>query len=42
MATLRNTVINLLRTTGAANVAKALRHYAACPDDALTLIGLSA
>jgi len=40
MATLRNTVINLLRTTGADNIAKALRHYAACPDDALALIGL--
>jgi predicted transposase YbfD/YdcC len=42
MATLRNTVINLLRATGAANIAKALRHYAARPDDALALIGLSA
>lgn len=42
MATLRNTVINLLRVTGAANIAKALRHYAARPDDALALVGLSA
>jgi predicted transposase YbfD/YdcC len=42
MATLRNTVINLLRATGAANIAKALRHYAAHPDDALALIGLPA
>jgi predicted transposase YbfD/YdcC len=41
MATLRNTVINLLRATGASNIAKALRHYAACPDEALALVGLS-
>ncbi len=41
MATLRNTVISLLRATGASNIAKALRHYAACPDEALALIGLS-
>ena len=41
MATLRNTVINLLRATETANIAKALRHYAACPDEALALIGLS-
>jgi predicted transposase YbfD/YdcC len=41
MATLRNTVITLLRTTGATNIAKALRLYAARPDDALALIGLS-
>ena len=41
MATLRNTVINLLRATGATNIAKALRHYAARPDEALALIGLS-
>jgi predicted transposase YbfD/YdcC len=40
MATLRNTVINLLRASGAVNIAKALRHYAACPDEALALIGL--
>ena len=42
LATLRNTVISLLRATGATNIAKSLRHYAACPDDALPLIGLSA
>ncbi len=41
MATLRNIVINLLRATGTANIAKALRHYAACPDEALALIGLA-
>jgi predicted transposase YbfD/YdcC len=41
MATLRNTVITLLRTSGATNIAKALRHYAARPDEALALIGLS-
>jgi predicted transposase YbfD/YdcC len=41
MATLRNTVITLLRTAGATNIAKALRYYAARPDDALALIGLS-
>jgi len=40
MATLRNTVINLLRATGAPNIAKALRHYGACPDEALALVGL--
>jgi predicted transposase YbfD/YdcC len=40
MATLRNTVISLLRATGETNIAKALRHYAARPDEALTLIGL--
>lgn len=40
MATLRNTVISLLRATGEINIAKALRHYAARPDEALALIGL--
>jgi predicted transposase YbfD/YdcC len=40
MATLRNTVINLLRATGVADIAKALRRYAACPDEALALLGL--
>ena len=40
MATLRNTVISLLRATGETNIAKALRHYAACPDESLVLIGL--
>jgi len=40
MATLRNTVINLLRATGATNIAQSLRHYAACPDEILALVGL--
>lgn len=40
LATLRNTVINLLRATGATNIAQSLRHYAACPDEALALVGL--
>ena len=40
MATLRNTVVSLLRATGEINIAKALRHYAARPDEALALIGL--
>jgi predicted transposase YbfD/YdcC len=42
LATLRNTVISLLRATGATNTAKALRYYAACPDEAAALIGLPA
>jgi hypothetical protein len=33
-------VINLLRATGVADIAKALRRYAACPDEALALLGL--
>lgn len=41
MATLRNTVISLLRATDETNIAKALRHYAARPDEALALIGMS-
>jgi predicted transposase YbfD/YdcC len=40
LATLRNTVISLLRATGATNIAEALRNYAARPDEALALIGL--
>jgi predicted transposase YbfD/YdcC len=42
MAALRNTVISLLRATGATNIAAALRYYAAHPDEALALIGLPA
>ena len=42
LATLRNTVISILRATGATNTAKALRDYAARPDEAVALIGLPA
>lgn len=38
MATLRNTVISLLRLTGATNIAKALRHHARHPDQAITCL----
>ena len=41
MAALRNTVIALLRLTGATNLAAARRYYAANPVAALALIGLS-
>jgi hypothetical protein len=40
MATLRNLVISLLRLTGHAHIARALRHYAAKPHLALCLVGL--
>lgn len=40
MTTLRNTVIGLLRTAGVTNIAAAGRHYAACPWEALALLGL--
>jgi len=42
MAALRNAVISLLRATGVSNIAKALRYYAASPDEALASIGLPA
>jgi len=42
MATLRNLVIGLLRSTGVAQIASARRHFAACPDEALRLLGLPA
>ena len=38
MATLRNTAISLLRLTGWANIAQALRHHARDPDRALTCL----
>jgi predicted transposase YbfD/YdcC len=42
LATLRNTVISILRATGATNTAQARRYYAARPDEAVALIGLPA
>ena len=41
MAALRNTVIGLLRQTGAPNLAAARRYYAANPAAALALLGLA-
>lgn len=41
MAALRNTVVGLLRTAGATNIAAALRRNAAHPEEALKLLGLS-
>jgi predicted transposase YbfD/YdcC len=38
MATLRNTAISLLRLTGWTNIAKALRHHARHPDQAITYL----
>ena len=38
MATLRNTVISLLRLAGWDNIAKALRHHARDPERALTCL----
>ena len=38
MATLRNTTISLLRLTGTTNIAKALRHHARHPDQAITCL----
>ena len=38
MASLRNTVISLLRLAGWDNIAKALRHHARNPDRALTCL----
>ena len=40
MAALRNTVIGLLRQTGAPNLAAARRYYAANPAAALALLGI--
>lgn len=40
MASLRNLVISILRINNHANIAQALRHYAANPDLSLALIGL--
>jgi hypothetical protein len=40
MAALRNTVIGLLRQTGATNLAAARRYYAANPAAALALLGI--
>jgi Transposase DDE domain len=41
MAALRNTVIGLLRQTGAPNLAAARRYYAANPAAALALLGIT-
>jgi hypothetical protein len=41
MAALRNTVIGLLRLTGAPNLAAARRYYAANPGTALALVGIA-
>jgi hypothetical protein len=41
MAALRNTVIGLLRQTGASNLAAARRYYAANPAAALALLGIT-
>ncbi len=38
MATLRNTAISLLRRDGWTNIASALRHHAAHPDQAITCL----
>ena len=38
VATLRNTVISLLRLTGATSIAKALRHHARHPDQAIACL----
>jgi len=38
MATVRNTAISLLRLTGWSNIARALRHHAAHPDQAITCV----
>jgi len=40
MAALRNTVIGLLRIAGAKNIAEALRRNAACPREALMMVGI--
>ena len=40
MATLRNTVISLMRTSGYTEIAHTLRHFAANPEQALKLIGI--
>jgi predicted transposase YbfD/YdcC len=38
MATVRNTAISLLRLTGATNIARALRHHARHPDQAIACL----
>jgi len=40
MASLRNLAISILHLSGAASIAKALRHFAAKPHLALRLIGV--
>ena len=40
MAALRNAVLGLLRQTGAANIASALRHYSYKPPATLALLGI--
>lgn len=40
MAGLRNLVIGLLRSSGATNIAAALRHYSYKPTEALSLLGI--
>jgi predicted transposase YbfD/YdcC len=40
LATLRNTVISLLRAHGIDRIAKARRHFAARPDEAMALVGI--
>ena len=40
-ATLRKPIISLLRATGTTNIARTLRYCAACPAEALTLVGLT-
>jgi hypothetical protein len=40
MATLRNTVISLLHAHGIHRIAKARRHFAARPDEAIALVGI--
>ncbi len=40
MAALRNTVLGLLRGTGATNIATALRHYSYKPLETLALLGI--
>ena len=41
LATLRNTLLNLVRAAGWTNVAAALRHYSASLIDTLALLGLA-
>jgi predicted transposase YbfD/YdcC len=40
MAAIRNTAIGLMRLAGRTNIAAATRYYAACPREALRLLGL--
>jgi predicted transposase YbfD/YdcC len=40
MATLRNTVISLLRANGINRIAKARRRFAARPNEAIALLGI--